>query len=77
MNFVKLFHGIGIGWNGRKMVHFTSNFNYNNMSDNVYSIFVDANRGVKLKKRLTEKRVYSNIVEVISDEEKKIMSSLL
>ena len=52
--FIKLFHGVGIKWNGRKLVHFTSDECYDETKDNVYSVFFNANRGITMNKRILE-----------------------
>ena len=48
--FIKLFHGVSIKWNGRKLVHFTSDECYDETKDNVYSVFFNARRGIPMNK---------------------------
>ena len=52
--FIKLFHGVGIKWNGRKLVHFTSDEFHDEISDDVYHVFINASRGITLMKRILE-----------------------
>ena len=52
--FIKCFHGAGIRWNSIKLIHFTSDECYDEINDDVYSVFINASKGVILRKRILE-----------------------